>query len=68
MIDSLLGGHVIVNLTNDPLGVVRIRNSVESILAKDCWVPQLSCNTFASENVIAWNEILVFHYNRFTKK
>ena len=48
--------------------VFKNRNSVEIVIAKGCWVPKLSCNTFALENVITWNEILFCLYNRIMEK
>ena len=67
-IDSLLERGATVNLINGPTGVVVNRNSVEIVIAKDCWVPKLSCGTFARENVIPWNEILFCHHNRIVEK
>ena len=65
---SLLERGATVNLTNGPMGVVGNGSSVEIFIAKGCWVPKLSCSTFACENVKTWNEILFCHYNRIVEK
>ena len=51
-LDSLLERGATVNLTNGPTGVVGNKNSIEIVIVKGCWVPALSCSTFAGEYVI----------------